>query len=359
MRSTTAVVLKIPLYKSFRTFSYPKVLPLNYTFLISTVCNSRCRTCNIWKQKHKFLTLPEWRKIFKSIGKSVFWATISGGEPFLQPHLAEMVAALDKICEPGIINIPTNSLLPETIKVQVEKILKVVTRPQVVINLSLDGVWGDHDYIRRIPGNFEKVMENYKNLKRLQNKYKNLTVGFGTVVSNFNINKFKKVFDFVYKLEPNQYLTEIAEERVELGTINTAITPEFKKYKVAIDYLISKMRQNKFRGIGRISRAFRFEYYQFVKDWLRGKKLLPDYAGFASCEISSDGEVWPSCIQAENMGNLRGVNYDFSEIWFGAKANEIRSEIKKHGSSYPLANAFYSSALMNVPTMVKVVKEII
>ena len=358
MRIPREILFKSPLYQAFRYFGYPKMLPLNYTFIISTHCNSRCLTCNIRKQKHNELTLPEWKKIFQSLGTSPFWVTVAGGEPFLQKHLEEMIISLDQLCQPEIINIPTNSLLPGTIRKKLIKILKNIKTPQLIVNLSLDGVGEIHDKVRGVPGNFNKVMQNYKNLKKIQKQYSNLVVGFGTVISNYNIEHTKNVFDLVFKLEPDQYLTEIAEERVGLGTVGLPIAPSLVKYSRAVDYLIEKMKRYHFIGIGRISRAFRFEYYQFVKDWLAGKKLLPDYAGFASCEITSWGEVWPSCIKGENMGNLRNVDYDFKKVWFSQKAEKIRKEIKKKGTSYPLANAFYTNALFHPPTLMRVFRSL-
>lgn len=351
--------LKIPFFRAFHRFGIPKLLPFNYTFLISTQCNSRCLTCNIWKQKHQELTLENWKKVFRSLDQSPFWVTISGGEPFLQNHLAEMVVALDQICQPAIINIPTNSLLPEKIKDRITKILEQVHDAQLVINLSLDGVGSEHDRIRGIPGNFEKVIQNYKNLKKLTKKYSNLTIGFGTVISRFNLQFLKTTFDFVLKMEPDQYVTEIAENRVELNTMGLAITPKYSDYTRVIDILINRIKDCSFEGIGNVSRAFRFEYYQFVKDWLAGRKLLPDYAGFASVEITSWGEVWPSCIKGEKMGNIKDTNFDFKKVWFSKKADQIRVRINKQGSSYPLANSFYSSALLHFPTLFKVFRRII
>jgi len=359
MRSPLQAALHIPFYQSFRTLGYPRLLPMNYTFLVSTVCNSRCLTCNIWRQRHRDLTLSEWEQVFTSLGTSPFWVTVSGGEPFLQDHLADMVIALDKICRPTIINIPTNSLLLDEVKFQTQKILSHAKTPQFIINLSLDGVGETHDRVRGIPGNFEAVMQNYRNLKKLQPKFSNFIIGFHSVISNFNIDQTRELFDFVFRLEPDQYLTEIAEERAELDTVGLSLTPTFTEYAESIDYLIAKMTRHKYKGFGKITRAFRFQYYQFVKNWLQGKPLLPDYAGFASCEISSFGQVWPSCIKAENLGNVRSANYDFPCIWFGKKAQKVRQQIKTHGTSYPLANAFYSSALHHYPTLAQVAWKIL
>ncbi|MFH0864536.1 MAG: radical SAM protein [Candidatus Gottesmanbacteria bacterium] len=359
MNKTYHLFFQLPRYWVFREFGKPKILPVNYTFLISTECNSRCLTCNIWKQKHKELTLEEWEKIFTSLGKSPFWVTISGGEPFLKSYLADLVINLDNMCQPAIINIPTNSLLPGIIEKQLINILLRVKKTPIVVNLSLDGVGKIHDQIRGIPGNFEKVVENYQNVKKLQTKYPNLMVGFNSVISKYNINTCPELFKFVYKLHPDSYITEIAEQRVELGTINMDITPNYKQYTHAINNLVSVFKRYKFKKIGLIAGAFRQEYYHFVKDWLSGKKVLNDYAGYSSCEISSWGEVWPSCIKAENMGNLRSNRFNFKKIWFSQKADKIRKRIKKTGTSYPLANAFYTNALFNAGTIVKTIGRII
>lgn len=359
MNSKLKLAINLPKYKLFRDIGYPEMLPFNYTFLVSTRCNSRCKTCNIWKQRHGDFDIGQWKQVFKSIGKSPFWVTISGGEPFLQPHLSEMVVTLDKICQPAIINIPTNSLLGDKIAKDVVKILAKVKCAQVIVNLSLDGVGKQHDQIRGIPGNFDKVMANYENLKKIQDRYPNFAVGFATVISRFNVNKIEDVVDLVFGLEPDQYVTEIAEERVELDTKGSGITPGFREYCQAIDYLMAKMREHKFVGIGRVSRGFRFEYYGFVKDWLKGRKFLADYAGFASCEVTSWGDIWPSCINSEVMGNLKDVDYDFSKIWFSPRADKIREKVKTHGTSYPLANAYYSSALFDLPTVFRVAKNIL
>ncbi|MFC1627320.1 radical SAM protein [Patescibacteria group bacterium] len=359
MKSSLKVLLASPSYKAFRAWGVPRKLPFNLTVLISTKCNSRCKTCNIWKQKHSDLEIKEWKKILKSIDQSPFWVTVSGGEPFLQPHITELVKVIYEICQPAMINIPTNSLLAEKIYKDVEKILKDCPKTKLVINLSLDGVDEKHDQIRGIKLNFQRVLKNYHNLKRLQKKYPNLTIGIHSVVSRFNVKHLPELIDFAYSLKPDQYITEIAEERIELDTMGMKITPKYKDYAEAIDYLISKMKQEKLTGLGRITRAFRLEYYEFVKDWLKGKSLkLSDYAGWASAEITSWGEVWPSCIKGINLGNLRDNNYDFKKIWFGEKAKEFRKKFKNKPESFPLANAFYSNAITNYSLLTKVLLQL-
>jgi len=349
------ILPRILAIKSFRLFGFPKVLPLNYTLLISTQCNSRCKTCNIWKQKHNELKIGEWKKTLQSLGASPFFVTISGGEPFLAPHLVDLCCLVFQICQPNVLTIPTNSLLWRVIPKKVEAILKLAEKTKVVINLSLDGVGESHDETRGIKGSFAAFEKNYQNLSKLKKNYQNLTIGIHSVISKFNVKDADELFDYAFSLEPDQYITEIAEERAELGTVGLSITPSYQEYSKAINGLTRRLRKRKFKGLAKITKAFRLEYYQFVKKWLKGEKTrMKDYAGWASCEISSWGEVWPSCIDAINLGNLRDVNCDFAKIWFGQKAQKFRKEYQNKPESFPLANAFYSSSLFDLKTMTKV-----
>ena len=62
------------------------------------------------------------------------------------------------------------------------------------------------------------------------------------------------------------------------------------------------------------------EYYKLVKRILNEQdQVIACYAGWVSAHIYADGTVWPCCVRADNLGNLRDHNYDFKEIWFGEK----------------------------------------
>ncbi len=43
------VILKIPPVMLFRSVGFPHLLPFNLTVSLTSRCNSRCATCNIWK----------------------------------------------------------------------------------------------------------------------------------------------------------------------------------------------------------------------------------------------------------------------------------------------------------------------
>jgi MoaA/NifB/PqqE/SkfB family radical SAM enzyme len=297
--------------------------------------------------------LEEWEKIFRSLGKNLFWATISGGEPFLRNDIVEIVGALYDHCKPSIINIPTNGLLKERIPDVVKKITQHCKSAQIIINLSIDDIGDKHDAIRGIPGSYARVLDTFAALKSLN--ISNLSVGIHTVISKFNVGRIPEIYRHLRTLCPDSYITEIAEEREELDTIGAGISPEYSDYARAVDFLANELKSDHFNRVGKITRAFRMKYYEITKKILREhRQVIPCYAGFASAQIAPDGEVWMCCVKAKSIGNLRDVGYDFSKVWFSTKAEELRTSIKKKECFCPLANAAYTNMLHDMKTMTRI-----
>lgn len=347
-------------YKFARATGLGKKLPMNYVISVSYNCPSRCKTCNVWKKKANELSLEEWGKVFDSIGKTPFWITFSGGEPFMKPDIVELVTLFYKKCKPKIINIPTNGILWTNVIKKAPEIAKDCPEAEVVINLSLDQ-WGEkHEEIRGVPKNWELAMKTWEGLKKAKKEMglKNLTLGIHSVISNFNVKEFPEFHKKLLTLEPDSYITEIAEERVELDSKGINITPNYEDYSRAIDSLIADMKkmfaEGKYKGVGKIAASFRLQYYDNVKKWLKEKKqIIPCYAGWASVQMSPDGKLWECCVMATPLGDLRKVNYDFKKIWFSKKTDEVRKRIKAGKCDCPLANAGYTNMLHHWPTLIK------
>ncbi|MCB5287134.1 MAG: radical SAM protein [Candidatus Cloacimonetes bacterium] len=347
------IMFRIVGYWLMKHLGFPRLLPMNYTVSLLYTCNSRCSTCRIWKKKANNLTVEEYAKIFRSVGRSPFWITFSGGEPFLRRDIVEVISTIYRVSHPRIINIPTNGLLVDTIVQKTAEIARACPKAQIILNVSIDGIENQHDEIRNVPGNYKKVISTFHKLKAL--KLTNLFVGIHTVISRFNVDSFYSVANELMRLEPDSYITEIAEERVELDTIGLDITPGKVSYKSAIDYLIHRIKNEKYKGMNKITMAFRIEYYNLVKEIMRDERqVIPCYAGLASCQIAPDGDVWSCCVKAKSLGNLRDSKYKFSRVWWSKKAKKDRKSIHNKECWCPLANAYYTNMLMNIPTLLRV-----
>lgn len=356
----TKVIPQIPALKASYETGHILKLPVNITISVSYRCNSRCKTCNVWLLPNDDLTFGEWDRVFESLGRAPYWFTFSGGEPTLRKDLPEMVASAYYHCRPGIINIPTNGIQDRVIPARIERVLQVAPKSEVIINLSIDGVGEKHNVIRGVRNNWSRAMSTYGRLKALKSEYSNLTLGIHTVISNFNIDHFPELCEYVqHELKPDSFITEIAEERVELDTVGLGITPTVEKYTVAIDVLLESMREKRLSGVAEITQAFRREYYEIVKRTLREQRqVIPCMAGVASAQIAPNGDVWTCCVRAESMGNLREHDYDFGAVWRTGKAKQLRRSIKARECYCPLANAAYTNMLTHGPTVTKVVRDV-
>ena len=54
---------RLPAYLTFRRFGRPRPLPFNLVVSVTYRCNSRCKTCNVWKRSADELTTEEWEKL--------------------------------------------------------------------------------------------------------------------------------------------------------------------------------------------------------------------------------------------------------------------------------------------------------
>lgn len=332
---------------------FPVPMPVSLTLGVTYNCNSCCQTCRIYdREPVEEFSLSEWCRTFESLGRSPYWVTLSGGEPFLNRNLTKVVKLLVQKCQPAIVNIPTNGLLTRRIKMMVRHMTACSPRTKFVVNVSMDHSDPEkNDRIRGVDGAYGKSLRTVRELQGLGAK--NLTVGVHSVVSRFNAGDIREVVDGLSRIpeDRSHYITEIAENRNELGTIGLDITPGVEQYQEAVRVL-EGIAQGQPKAL---IRAFRLNYYRDVLKWLRGDGRIPCYAGYASAQITPDGEVVPCCVKYTSMGNLRDVGYDFGRIWNSERARQVREEVKRC-EGCPLANAHYTSSLMHLPTMVRVLK---
>ena len=335
--------------------------PINVTFSITRRCQSRCKTCYIWKHgSEDDLDIETIERLFRSIGWTYFF-NVSGGEPFLRDDLPEIVRLACRFMTPAIVHIPTNALMPQRVVEMTEEILEVIEKeaPGTVLTIkpSFDGVGDLHDEIRGVPGNFEKLLETIQMLKELRKRYSNLHLGVGTVISKFNAAHLDEIIKYSKNLDVDTYINEIAEEREEFFNLGSGITPDGVSYGEIMDTfkdsVLEKMKDMKI--LPRITTALRVVYYDLVVKILNeNRQIIPCSAGLMNVHINSDGGIWPCAVLAykAQMGKV-GRDTDFQDIWNSKKARNIRKSIRRGECACPLANQAYSNILLHPPSLLK------
>jgi MoaA/NifB/PqqE/SkfB family radical SAM enzyme len=349
-------VYKIPLFYIGRRLNSAITLPINVVFVVTSKCNSQCKTCFIWQNQDnrvKELTLAEYRMILQSMGKT-YWVTVGGGEPFLREDLLEIVLNICNYLKPKIVNIVSNGTMPEKIFYTVRKLTNLYPNTHFILNLSLDHISEKHDIIRGLEGNFDLVFKTVESLKAIRNS--NFSLGIHSVISKYNLNEFPFIYYWIKEnMLPDFYIIENAQRREEFMNLEADFFQKPTDYLKAVKFYLDKIKSEKMAGINRLKRAFRIVYYNAVKESLLYKKKPYNcYAGYSSCQINPDGAVWSCATKGFILGELRNHNYDFKGLWLSRKANEMRDKIRQGQCSCHLSNVSYTNILLDPTKLLSV-----
>ena len=344
-------------YRAAHATGRPRQLPVNLTVSVTYSCPSRCATCDIWQKKVDDLSVDEYGRIFPTLEKVPVWVTLSGGDQFVRADFDEVVRLVRTQIEPSIVNIPMNGVITERIFQLLPRIAHNTVGAQLVLNLSVDEIGDAHDRIRGADRNFEKLKLAAELIHDLKRTYPHVVLGVHTVISKLNVHRIPDIEREARAIfRPDSYIAEVAENRVELKTMEKDITPSTEDFRRAVGHLRNVIRENRStHPVARLVESLRLEYYELAARILEEKRqVIECYAGWASAQLAPDGHVWGCCVRAESIGNVREHGYDFRAVWNGPAADAFRDSVKRHECACPLANASYTNLLLDGPSLARV-----
>lgn len=344
-------------YRFAHATGLTKPLPINLTVSVTYSCPSRCLTCDIWQKKVDDLSVDEYARIFPTLERVPIWVTLSGGDQFIRGDLDEIVKLVKSQIEPQIVNIPMNGVITERIHNLLPKIAAATQGSQLVLNLSVDEIGNEHDRLRGAPGNWDKLLGVAQLIRDLKSTYDHVVLGVHTVISKHNVDRIPEIAHIAKEtFRPDSYITEVAENRVELKTMDKSIAPSTEDYRRAVAHLKQLIRDHRSRHpVARLVESLRLEYYDLAARVLEEKRQVIDcYAGWASAHLAPDGDLWGCCVRAEPMGNVRDYGYNFARVWRSPQADEFRRSVRAKECACPLANASYTNLLLDPPSLARV-----
>ncbi len=265
--------------------------PYSVSLFITNKCNSKCSFCNIWKETpKKDLNKEELKKILSksNLLKNVQQFNLTGGEPFLNNNLEEIIDLLIKYSNPLKISIVTNGLL-QTIPEKVKQITKKYGRKKFRFKISLDAANKKvYKKVRGVDG-YGRVVKNIEIMIK-----KGLDVSLGFTITSNNFSELKELI--------KKYEKRVIAHPVE----------EIKYYhaKIKSDKMLKKFRKLKHQN-----KVFQVYYYFLSKAIPKKHRIHKCYAGQVSLCLDQNLEVF-SCIKNPvKFGNLKDFKYDFDKLW--------------------------------------------
>ncbi len=290
-------------------------------FAVTYKCNSRCSTCDIWKNYvkdksllKKELSTGDIQAVFSQF-KHLRSVGITGGEPFLRNDLAEIVSAI----KADSITISTNGLMPERIVEFTKKMIKIGYIKELGVSVSIDAVGKLNNKVRGIPNSYEKSLKTIKLLKELQKRNKKIVIGISNTISKANINDVLKVHSLAKKLGVI-FSTRVAQSSgLFYNNVSSKVfidekdIPEVKKI---FQFLLKEQPRNLF---------YRYYLTKFLGN--PNKQPIQCFSGFNSFFIDTYGDLYPCIMLNNKLGNLKKKN--LKQLLNSDEAKKIKKYIKE------------------------------
>lgn len=289
--------------------------PTHVNFPITDNCNSKCRMCNVWKDKSENELLPEQiEQIYSDkLFKNVQHLGISGGEPTLRKDLLECVdAILNSLVKLKSLSITSHGFHPTKWKRLLPEIMAKCEARGVFfkLNISVDGIGELHEEVRRIEGGWKKVVESLEVAKENA-----CPVQLQCTVSKHNTFGVNEVKDFATK---NDFEVIFRKATTINRLYNKGITKEFHNTSQEDSFLIDFLESNDVKKVTP-NPARRLFYKELGKMVLNNdSRKAPCHFQYNGVLISAHGEMFICSIDEEPLGNC--LEESPEKIYFSDKA---------------------------------------
>ena len=310
--------------------------PLFLTVFVTARCGLNCGHCFYREELlngnvKEEMTLDEYDRFTRKcppFPKLI----ITGGEPFLRADLPEIVELFyGNSSRARQITIPTSGVHTDRIVALIERVLP--SRPDLIleIQLSIDGVGGDHDAIRG-KGQWDKLMKTYAALRPIQDRNEGLRIRFNYTFSRKTQDNFEETWRFVTQELQNPHFDMVLVRRTTMDDDYWGKV-DLDKYRRATDLLQEQERKKAGDSVLRQLLAQRVQVErEIIVQHHDGKPvMLGCQAGTLTAIVSEKGDVRPCEILDTTFGNLRDVDYDFWTLWRNGEAEHHRKWVKDTG----------------------------
>jgi len=325
--------------------------PVYLIFFVTDRCNSKCLHCFNFASLNRgahILSLAEVDAFSKQLDH-VEWLALSGGEPLIREDVAEVVETFFRNNGLSQITIPTNALLPDLIYKQMKKIVDISPSLSVSLNLSLDGLGDNHDFIRGVKGNYQKLLQTYRRVLPLK-QYGNFSLRANTTITNFNYHEIEQLSDAVMREMPEldshnfEFMRGDAPDK-RFSPPPTEKIPEITNTLIKILKRYQFFRKSKLKS-RMVLAAKKTLYQQDYKTLVEKRRTISCYAGKTHAVLDEVGNLY-FCELFPKIGNIRG--HSFEEVWHGEEAEKQR-EIIENKKCYCTHACFQNSNIVFSPS---------
>lgn len=208
-----------------------------FELLPAYVCNANCRFCSLEAERGNIESSKEdlFLSIYRAKKEGFKYLGIGGGEPTIRKDLVALIDFAKKI-KFEAVRIETNGILLSYF----DYCQDLVKAGLDFVKISIHGHKAEiHDYLTRVPGSFDKILQAIDNLQKL-----GVRIEINTVINKRNYRFYPQFvslfaqkgigsFCFIYPL----YTGKMAKNRKEVGVSIKRAAPYINKSLKLIDDL--------------------------------------------------------------------------------------------------------------------------
>ena len=289
---------------------------------INSICNQKCEHCFYWRNLNRRddLSKEELFALSRSLGR-IENLNLSGGEPFLRPEFGEICRQFIRHNKVRQIYVPTNGYFTDRTVKQITETLKEKGLDLFVAEISLDGLGEFHNKFRGSPGAFDKAMQTYDGLAKLQQSDPRLRIHSISTATDVNMDEIRRLTSYLFDRCPKMDHHNLALIRGDRK--NPSLQgPSLEQYQRLYEYI---RRQWAPREEGRYG-----SMVEPMLQWAKSRtaatqtQVVPCRAGVLNAVVYSNGDV-SVCENHAPLGNLRQKS--FREIWNSPQAQALRKSI--------------------------------
>jgi MoaA/NifB/PqqE/SkfB family radical SAM enzyme len=281
---------------------------LHGSIIVTYRCNAKCNMCNVWhhpSDQQEEIGLETFEKL-----PEMFFANVTGGEPFIRKDLPDIIAILRRKSRRIVLS--SNGYFTQRIISLFRKY------PDIGIRISVEGLPKTNDTIRGIPEGFDRTLRTLLILREMGVK----DIGFAMTLQDINAPDLTYLYhlakalgyEFATASLHNSHYFHKLDNRI--GDVD-AVAEQIQK-------LIELMLKSK-----RPKEWFRAYYNHGLIHYIHGNpRLLP-------CEMGADGfflDPFGDILACNGMnskmpmGNLREQGWD--DIWHSRQAADVRQAVR-------------------------------
>lgn len=345
-----------------RYFGVPQYLIL----YVTNDCWMKCSHCfynDEFKKTYgisgKLLTFEEYKKIALSV-KSIYYLSITGGEPFMREDIEDIIKLFTLTRKVKRYQMPTSGYDTELILGKTSRILRENPEVPFRIHVSIDGDEETHDKIRNRKGAFRSAIETISGLRKLKKKFSHFDVSIATTISLRNQDIISSINDISENVLPDgEWCINLCRGAGKDDGTET----DPAKYMTAHDLIDKRIKRNEYKGYSGHATAKWLTAKNAARRRIIYRIAENDYKG-GGCAAGSilgviypDGSVYPCELLSKRFGNVRDFDYNFPALWNSEKADVAREWIQDTMCLCTHECTLSASFLLQPRTWLSVIKE--